>query len=321
VTEKRFRIIFMGSPDFAVPSLRAVAGRHDVLAVVTQPDRPQGRGRAVAPPPVKSVALELGIEVLQPEKLRRRSVREHLMSYGADLFVVVAYGKILRPKMLAVPRMGCINVHASLLPKYRGAAPIHWAVIEGEKRSGVSIMQMDEGMDTGPVYLQREIDLQPDETAGSLHDRLAPLGAEALLETLEGLLRGELEPSPQPEHGESLAPMLSKEDGLVDFSLPATVVDSRVRGMDPWPGAYTFLEGKRLKLFASRAVGDQGGRPGEVLTTDAGGLLVACGEGALRVTELQLPGRKRLPVQALVAGRPIPAGAVLGTGGAGSAEP
>lgn len=321
MTEKRLRIIFLGSPDFAVPSLKAVGERHEVVAVVTQPDRPQGRGRAVAPPPVKKVALELGIEVLQPEKLRKRSVREHLMSYGADLFVVVAYGKILRPKMLAVPSKGCINVHASLLPKYRGAAPIHWAVIEGEQRSGVSIMKMDEGMDTGPVYLQRSVDLRPDETAGSLHDRLAPLGAEALLETLEGVLQGELEPSQQPEHGSSLAPMLSKDDGLVDFSLPAATVDNRVRGMDPWPGAYTFLEGQRLKLFGSRAVGDQGGRPGEVLATDAGGLLVACGEGALRVTELQLPGRKRLPVKALVAGRPIPAGKVLGTSGADSAEP
>lgn len=304
------RIVFMGSPDFAVPSLRAICERsaHEVVAVVTQPDRPQGRGRAVAPPPVKVAAQELGLEVLQPETLRKRAVREAISAHGADLFVVAAFGHILRKKMLAVPAMGCVNVHASLLPAYRGAAPIHWAVINGEARSGISIMQMDPGMDTGPVYLQRGLDLGADETAGSLHDRLAPLGAQLLLETLEGIAAGTLAARQQIEEGVSLAPMLSKQDGEIDFSQPATSVDRRVRGLDPWPGAYAFLGGdKRVRLFSSSVV-DDAGAPGEVLGADGRGLLVACGEGAVRIKELQLPGRRRLEAAALLSGWPIPSG-------------
>jgi len=310
----------MGSPDIAVPSLRAVASRHEVLAVVSQPDRPQGRGLALAAPPVKVAATELGLRVLQPEKLRVASVREELAALGADLFVVVAYGKILSPKMLAVPRLGCINVHASLLPLYRGAAPIQWAVIRGERRSGVTIMLMDEGMDTGPMLLQRELELAEDETGGSLHDRLAPIGAEALLEAIEGHASGSLTPRPQPPSGESLAPMLSKDDGRVDFQRPAREVDCLIRGLDPWPAAFTELPGAagaapgsgRLRLFASRAAAGQGGRPGEVLAVDQRGLLVACGDGAVWIGELQVAGRRRMPAAALVAGRPIPAGTLLG---------
>jgi methionyl-tRNA formyltransferase len=304
--------VFMGSPEFAVPSLRSVAERHQVLAVVTQPDRPRGRGRALAPPAVKVAARELGLTVLQFEKLRRRSVRQQLTELGADLFVVAAYGKILSAKMLAVPPMGCVNVHASLLPKYRGAAPIQWAVIRGEKQSGITIMQMDEGMDTGPMYLQQAIDLEPGETGGSLHDRLAPLGAELLIRTLEGIAAGALEPTPQQHDRASMAPMLSKEHGQLDLSLPGRQVDCWIRGLDPWPGAYTLLDGKPLKLFASSLLEGYEGHPGEVLGADRRGLLVACGSDAVCISELQLPGRKRLAVQALLAGRPIPTGTLLG---------
>jgi len=305
----------MGSPEFAVPSLRELHQHHQVVGVVTQPDRPQGRGLTLQAPPVKVVARELGIEtVLQPEKLRRAEVRLALEALGADLFVVVAYGKILSAKTLAIPRLGCINVHASLLPAYRGAAPIQWAVIRGERRSGVTIMMMDEGMDTGPTLLQRELELAPDETGGSLHDRLAPLGATALCEALESFLAGNLKPVPQPALGVTLAPMLAKEDGRVDFAHPAAEVDARIRGMDPWPGAFTSLGGDRLKLFASTAGAPRGslGRAGEVLSVDNRGLQVACGEGSLFVRELQLPGRRRIGAEALCAGRPIPAGTQLG---------
>jgi methionyl-tRNA formyltransferase len=315
--KKRFKILFMGSPDFAVPPLRAICERsaHEVVAVVTQPDRRRGRGRRLAPPAVKVAAQELGLRVQQPEKIRRRAVREELAAFGADLFVVAAYGKILRPRMLAVPALGCVNVHASLLPALRGAAPIQWAVINGEARSGISIMQMDEGMDTGPVYLQRGFELRPDETAGSLHDRLAPLGAELLLEALDGLAAGTLEATPQPEEGVTMAPMLSKEDGLIDFSGAAVEVDRRIRGLDPWPCGYVLHRGDRVRLFASSvARAEQGavGKPGEVLGSDARGLLVACGEGAVMIGELQLPGRRRLPAPAVLAGWQLPRGEVLG---------
>lgn len=310
-TRPTLRVLFMGSPEFAVPTLLGLCERHQVVAVVTQPDRPQGRGRAVAPPAVKVAALERGLTVLQPEKLRKREVRQQLAELGADLFVVAAYGKILSPKMLAVPPMGCINVHASLLPKYRGAAPIHWAVIRGERESGITIMQMDAGMDTGPMLLQQAIPIASDETAGSLHDRLAPLGAELLLRVLDGVCDGSVKPTPQPDEG-TLAPMLTKEDGQIDFAQPAAAVDCRIRGTDPWPGASTLLEGEPLKLFCSARVPGERGRPGEVLSADARGLLVACGEDAVRIGELQLPGRKRMAAAALLAGRPIPTGTLLG---------
>jgi methionyl-tRNA formyltransferase len=304
------RVVFLGVPEFAVPSLRAVAAAHQVVAVVTQPDRPQGRGQRLAPPAVKVVALERGLSVLQPEKLRQ-DVRDELTALAPDLFVVVAYGKLLSRRMLAIPRLGCVNVHASLLPRYRGAAPIQWAIVRGEARSGVTIMRLDEGMDTGPILLQREVALAADETASSLHDRLAPLGAEALLVALEGVAAGTLQSTPQPESGVTLAPMLAKEDGRVDFTRPAAEVDCWIRGMDPWPGAFSALDGERLKLFRSRrAVGV--GRPGEVLAVDSRGLLVACGSDAIFVGELQLAGRKRLSTTALLAGRPIPTGTLLG---------
>ena len=307
------RIVFMGSPDFAVPSLQALHQRHQVVAVVTQPDRPQGRGQMLAPTAVKAAAQKLGLEVLQPDNLRRQSVRDQLAALGADLFVVVAYGKILSAKMLAIPPGGCVNVHASLLPKYRGAAPIHWAIIKGEKRTGVTIMRLDEGMDTGPILLQEPISIAAGETGGSLHDRLAILGADALLKALDGLSDGTLKPTPQPETGASLAPLLSKDDGWANFRRSGEEVDCWIRGLDPWPGAFTTLGADRLKLFGSCLATGQGGNAGEVLATDNRGLLVACGQDAVWIRELQLAGRRRMPAKALLAGRPIPAGTVLGT--------
>ncbi len=316
MSKSAVKILFMGSPEFAVPSLRELHARYDVVGVVTQPDRPQGRGLALQAPPVKVAARELGIaRVLQPEKLRGAEIRRELESFEADLFVVVAYGKILSAKTLAIPRRGCVNVHGSLLPAYRGAAPIQWAVLRGERLSGVTIMLMDEGMDTGPMLLQRELELAADETAGSLHDRLAPLGSLALCEALEGYLAGTLHPVAQPGEGVTLAPMLAKEDGRVSFGSPAPEVDAWIRGMDPWPGAFTSLDGDRLKLFASTMVGaprGSVGQPGEVLSVDSRGLQIACGVGALFVRELQLPGRRRISAPALCAGRPIPAGTRLG---------
>ncbi len=312
MTDTKLKIIYWGAPDFAVPCLQALHERHEVLAVVTQPDRPRGRGRSLAPPAVKVAAEALGLPVLQPKKIRRRSFRQELIEMGADAFVVTAYGKILRPKMLAVPPMGCVNVHASLLPRYRGAAPIQWAVIRGERRSGVTIMLMDAGMDTGPMLLSEAMDLAPDETAGTLHDRLAERGPDLLLKALEGLAAGTLEPQQQDHDLATEAPMLTKEHGRVDFHRPSREVDCHVRGMDPWPGAYTSLGGKTLKVFASAPAPPQGGKPGEVLGVDDRGLLVACGEGAVWLRELQRAGRKRMAAHEMVRGYPVAAGTMLG---------
>lgn len=316
----RLRIVFMGSPDFAVPCLKALVRRHDVVAVVTQPDRPKGRGRAMTPPPVKVAAVEADLPLLQPPTLRRRSVRDQLASYRADAFVVVAYGQILRPRMLAVPRLGCFNVHGSLLPLYRGAAPIQWAVLDGQKESGVSIMQLDEGMDTGPVLLSRALVLAADETAGSLYARLAPLGAEALIEALELVCSGRAELTPQDHVRATHARMLTKQDGQVAFDQPADRVDCWIRGMDPWPGAFTRLDDNVVKLYRS-SVGPQSARrdvEGEIVAIDDRGACIACSVGTVWVRELQLPGRRRMGAQQLAAGRALAVGQRFGFATAGA---
>ena len=314
MTSAPLRIVFMGSPDFAVPCLEALHAHHEVCAVVTQPDRPKGRGRSLAEPAVKVAARRLGVEtILQPPTLRRRVVREQLAAFGADLFVVVAFGQILRPRVLALPRLGCLNVHGSLLPRHRGAAPIQWAVLEDDERSGVTTMLMDEGVDTGPMLLTRELSLASDETAGTLHDRLAPLGAAAMLESIEGLAAGTSTPRPQPAEGATMARMLAKGDGLVDWRWPARRVDCWIRGMDPWPGAYALSGEERLRLFASRLADEpRAGVPGEVLAIDDRGALIAGGGGqAVWVAELQLPGRRRMAAAALAAGRALTVGMCL----------
>ena len=307
---ERLKIVFMGTPDFAAPCLRSLHNAHDVVMVVTQPDRRRGRGRQMANSPIKNVALELGLPVIQPESLRRRAVRQELEALGADFFVVVAFGQILRPKMLAVPRRGCLNVHASLLPRHRGAAPIQWAVLDGDHQSGVSIMQLDAGIDTGPVILRRAVVLAADETAGSLHDKLAPLGGQLLMQAIEGLLDGALHPVAQDDGESTIARMLEKDDGLVDFSRPAIEVDRWIRGLDPWPGAFAWLGDARLSLGQSM-LGEGSGAPGEVLSIDRRGMLLACGADAVWVRSMQLPGRRMMHPQALVAGHPIPRSTIL----------
>jgi methionyl-tRNA formyltransferase len=303
-------IVFMGTPDFAVPSLEALVDRHNVEAVVTNPDRRKGRGRRKVAPPVKQVSEEAGLRVLQPDKVNVASFVEEIREMEPDVIVVVAYGHILRERLLTLPPMGCVNVHASLLPAYRGAAPIQWAIMKGERRTGVTIMQMDRGMDTGPILAQRDEPIRPDDTAASLSERLARLGASTLVEALEGLEQGVVQPKPQPPEG-TKAPMLKKSDGRVDWNRPAGEVKDLVRGTDPWPGAFTELEGERLRLFGA-SLAEGSGSPGEVLGLEGDSLVVACGRGAVSIDELQLPGRKRMSARALTAGRALPPSTILG---------
>lgn len=250
----RVRIVFMGSPDFALPSLRALAGdgrkAHpcQVVGVVTQPDRAAGRGRVLKPPPVKILALELGLPIIQPEKLREASAMEQLRAWSPDLIVVAAFGQILRPEVLDLPRFGCLNVHASLLPRWRGAAPINAAIFHGDEETGVTIMKMDAGLDTGPILSQRALRIAPDETAASLSDKLSTLGADLLLETLPGYLAGTLSPRPQPEEGVTYAPMLKKEDARLDFNRHGVELARQVRAYYPWPGAFMDWQGAPLKI-------------------------------------------------------------------------
>jgi len=311
-----------------VPCLRALHEHHEVALVVSQPDRPAGRGGQLTAPAVKLAAQQLGLPVIQPRSARTGELRDALVASGADLAVVVAYGKILpKPVLEALPR-GCINVHASLLPRYRGAAPVQWAVIHGETETGVSIMQLDEGMDTGPVLLERRVAIGPAETSGELLARLAPIGAAALLDALSAIAAGTAQPAAQDHPRATHAPMLAKTDGMIDFAKPAAEVASRIRGVDPWPGAQAMLRGQPVKLFRAQvappapvaagmaapsaarvAAASQG--PGTVLAIDAGGARVACADGSVVIAELQLPGRKRLAVSQLASGRAIAAGDLL----------
>ena len=306
----RLRVVFMGTPDFAVPTLRALNDKHEILAVITQPDRPKGRGRSLAPPPIKTAAEQLRLKVLQPPRVRRRAVREQLQGLEADVFVVAAFGQILSKRLLEVPRLGCVNVHASLLPRLRGAAPIQWAIIGGERQSGVTIMQMDEGVDTGPMLLRQSMTLGDHETAGSLHDRMAPVGARLLIDALEHLSAGGIVPEAQDDGAATLAPLLTKEDAHLDWRLDAEAVSRRIRGLDPWPGAFGYLDGRPIKLFKP-TIAETCAEPGQVISTDARGILVGCGQCSLWVGEVQLPGRRRMPAPAMLAGHPLPLGTRL----------
>lgn len=303
----------MGSPEFAVPCLRALASTHEVAFVVSQPDKPAGRGGQLTPPAVKVAAVELGLTVLQPKSARTAELERALRDSGAELAVVVAYGKILPRAVLdALPR-GCINVHASLLPKYRGAAPVQWAVIDGEPETGVAIMQLDEGMDTGPVYLAREVAIDPDETSGELLARLAPIGAEAMLETIALIAAGSARAQPQDHARASHARMLTKADGAIDFAQPADKVASRIRGVDPWPGAQAVLRGQPVKLFRARAREMAGAAaPGTVVAIDKDGIHVAAQGGLVVIRDIQAAGRKRMAAQQFAAGRGVAVSDVLG---------
>jgi methionyl-tRNA formyltransferase len=306
------KIIFMGTPEFAVPSLKAlIESDHDVVAVVAQPDKPKGRGRKLAPPPTKAFAEQHNIPVLQPEKVRTQEFLSQLQNLSPDLICVTAYGKILPKNILELPRCGCVNVHASLLPKYRGAAPINWAIVRGETQSGITTMLMDEGMDTGDILLKKEIQIQDEDDAGTLSEKLSQLGAELLLETISQLQEGKLDPAKQDESLATYAPMLKKSDGEIKWDKPASELWNLIRGMNPWPGTFTTLGNKSLKIFKAKLV-DGEGSPSEVLESDPGVLRVSTGEGALEISELQLEGGKRLDTKSFLAGRKIEKGTILG---------
>ena len=306
------RVVFFGTPEFAVPSLRALlAGRDPVIGVVCQPDKPAGRGQQLTVAPVKRAALRAGLAVFQPEKLRAPETLETLASWAPDLIVVAAYGKILPKLILELPPLGGINVHASLLPKYHGAAPIQWAILRGEQRTGITIMCMNERMDAGDILLQQEIDIGPQETCGELQARLAEVGARALMETIARLHAGTLMRQPQQDDQMTLAPMIKKEDGRIDWTQPAVLIARMVRAFNPWPSAFTSLGGKQLKIHRAHAKALQPtGPPGTALRAD-NGIWVATGEGTLVLDEVQLEGRKRLSAAAFARGA-VKVGMVLG---------
>lgn len=298
----------MGTPEFALPSLRALIATEEVVAVVTQPDRPKGRGKALTPPPVKEVALKHHIPVLQPSSLRDEDVVREIGAYKPDLIVVVSYGKILPKTILEMPPYGCINVHASLLPKYRGAAPINWALINGEEETGITIMQMDEGMDTGDILLQKALPIREDDDVESLSRRLAVLGAELLKEAISLLKEGRLNPIPQNGAKATYAPMLKKEDGAIPWAWDAWKIGDFVRGMNPWPGAYTFWKGKRLKIIKGVALREGEGEPGEIRAVSRDGIDVATGKGLFRIKRLQPEGKRVMEASEFIQGYRLHAG-------------
>ena len=305
------RIVFMGTPDFAVPSLQAlIDAGHDVCAVYTQPDKPQGRKQILTAPPVKTLALEHDIPVFQPNTLKNEDEQARLRELAPEVIIVVAYGKLLPKAVLDIPPHGCINVHGSLLPRWRGAAPIQWAVIAGDEKAGVTTMQMAEGLDTGEMLLTYETKVGEKETAGELFDRLAQSGAELLTQTLVKL--DEITPRPQDDAQSCYAHMLDKQMAVIDWSKSAHEIDCLIRGLNPWPIALTTLSGERLKVFAAeKAAGN--GEPGTVLEADPKkGLTVACGEGALKLTEIQLVGGKRMKATDFLRGHVIEVGTKLG---------
>ena len=301
----------MGTPDFAVPSLEAlIAGGHEVVGVFTQPDKPKNRGMKLQPPPVKVCALTHELPVYQPEKMKDGTALSVIRELAPDLIVVAAYGRILPQEILDWPKYGCINVHSSLLPRYRGAAPIHWAILNGEKESGVTIMQMALALDAGDILSQVSTPIDPDETVEALHDRLADLGAELLVKTVEDIEAGTVTPVPQDEALVTYAPMLSRALSPMDFTRPARQLHDQIRGLIPWPAAVTELNGIRCKVFSASVAAETTGKaPGTVLQADKKGLKLACGEGTvLQINELQPDGGKRMKAPDYLRGHPIPVG-------------
>lgn len=301
------RIVFMGTPQFAVKSLEACLELGDVVAVVTQPDKPRGRGQEVSFSPVKTLAVSRGLAVLQPVKLRGTDFAQTLTALKPDVAVVTAYGKILPKDVLEAPAHGCVNVHASLLPRFRGAAPIQWAIAAGDEKTGVCLMKMDEGMDTGDVIDRAELPIGPGDTSATLHDALSALGGEVLRRALPRYLSGELAPMPQPVDGVVMAPMIRKEDGQLDFRRPAVELERRLRAFTPWPGAWTTLEGQLFKVHGAAVAGGQG-EPGTILSAGPDGIEVACGAGSLRLTSVQPEGKRVMTAQEYLAGRKLAVG-------------
>jgi methionyl-tRNA formyltransferase len=309
----RFRALFFGSPAFAVPSLDALRAIADVVGVVCQPDKPAGRGLALASPAVKVRAIEIGATVVQPTKLRTGEFGQWARAQNADVALVVAYGRILPKDVLDAPRLGCVNVHASLLPKYRGAAPITWAIVRGETETGVTLMKLDEGMDTGPTFARVATPIGPDETAGDLSTRLARLGADAVIEGLPRFVAGACHLEPQDEARATTAPILEKQHGQVDWKGAAQTVHDHVRGMSPWPGAFSLLRERTVKIHATRVIERDGarGRPGEVVLADKSRVLVACGEGTVEIVTVQPEGKRAMHASAWAMGRGIVEGDTL----------
>ncbi|WP_437274717.1 methionyl-tRNA formyltransferase [Sorangium sp. So ce375] len=308
------RALFFGTPAIAVPSLEALASIADVVGVVCQPDRPAGRGLELKAPPVKVKAMELGLPVVQPEKVRTPDFAAWVAGAGADVALVIAYGRILPKAVLEAPRRGCMNLHASILPRYRGAAPITWAIVGGEAETGISLMQMDEGMDTGPVYAVHRTPIGPDTTADELAIELGALAARVVREDLGRAVGGELALTPQDHETATHAPLLKKEDGRIRWDRSARQIHDHIRGMTSWPGAFTTIEGKALKVLAARveSEADAGAPPGTVVMASRSVVIVACGAGAIQLVRAQAEGRKPLAAADLVAGRTLQTGMVLG---------
>ncbi len=304
-------IIFLGTPEFAVPALNALhRSRHRIKLVVTQPDRPKGRGRKLEAPPVRKAAEALSYPVIQPTALKAEAFLAMIAELKPDFLCVVAYGRLLPEKLLQIPRLGALNIHPSLLPKYRGPAPIQWAIINGESATGVTIMRLDAGMDSGDILLTEKEPIHPQDTAATLHDRLAGCGAELLITTMDQVMDGRLKPVPQDHSQATLAPMLKKSDGLIDWNLPAQRIDSLVRGLSPWPGAFTFFQGARLKIFSVRAINmAPAAAPGTIIAGFQDELRVAAGAGAVSILEIQSASGRRLPIDQFLRGFTFPTGA------------
>ena len=302
----------MGTPKFAVPSLRElINSRHKVVCVVCQPDKPKGRGRKPASPPIKSLATENSIPVLQPEKIKTELFYEQIKGFNPDFICVAAYGKILPPNILRIPKHGCINVHASLLPKYRGAAPINWAIIDGEEKTGVTTMFMDEGMDTGDILLMAEAEITDEDTSVDISKKLSEIGAELLIKTIDKIEANELTPIKQNDNEATYAPVIKKTIGKIDWKKNADEIRNLIRGTQPWPGAYTTLDKKLLKIFKADVRGSKG-KPGEVLISNRQTLRIACGKNSLDIRELQLESSKRMSINNFLNGRKIECGTILG---------
>lgn len=310
------RVLFMGTPDFAVGALEAIikAG-HEVVLVVTQPDKPKGRSGQMQFSPVKECALKYGLSVFQPERIKRPEAVEELRKYDAEVFVVAAFGQIVSREILDMPKFGCINIHASLLPKYRGASPIQQAVLDGEEKSGVTIMQMEDGIDTGDILYQKEIELDPKETGESLFEKLSVLGAEAIVEALPLLEAGKLVPVKQDESKATHVKMISKSQGVIDWTEETVVIERKIRGLNSWPSAYTYYKGKQLKIWDGDVVLTETTKdavPGMVIAVDKDSLLVKTGDGVLAVRQLQLEGKKRMSTHDFLLGCQVRVGEMLG---------
>ncbi|MCM1143805.1 MAG: methionyl-tRNA formyltransferase [Blautia sp.] len=310
------KIVFMGTPDYAVGALRKIVeAGHQVAAVVTQPDKPKGRGKEMQMTPVKACALQYGLSVFQPVKIKTPEAVEKLQSYGADIFVVAAFGQILSEEILQMPKYGCINIHASLLPKYRGAGPIQWAILNGEKETGITIMQMDKGIDTGDILLQSVVPIDEKETGDSLHDKLADVGAELIVEALVRIEAGEVTPHKQKEEDSCYAKMLQKAMGKIDWQQETVQIERMVRGLNSWPSAYTSYLGKTLKIWESSVSGDKAASndaPGTITMVEKDAFYVRTGDGTLKITQVQLEGKKRMSVKDFLLGYSVKIGDMLG---------